>query len=213
MDQASSHGCGEKWVGARGVVAESLRAQQTDWMGRQEEVSLVAFCSVGTCFQSSYDVLSTSWRSDNGAGDGTSGNLKSDYIIPRLGQTTEGLKGFRDIILSTFLPPDQIHVPRAPKDGAWRDSRSPPGVRGVRQYTAPWLKAFAFPKPGHSSSLFDGLNVPKALAGKFSPPVVYLRKLSLREALCLRHKEVCSSLDDVSVLGFKDERSRGSRGL
>lgn len=61
-----------------------------------------------------------------GQGDRTSGNLKSEYIIPRLDQTTEGLKGFRDIILSIFLPPDQIHVPRAPKEGAWRDSRSPP---------------------------------------------------------------------------------------
>ena len=155
-----------------GEVEESLQDQQADWMGRQEEVSLVAFCSVGMCFLSSYDALGTCRRDNKGAG--RSDQWDSDHIISRLDQTTEGMKGFRDIIWSTFVPPDQIQVLPSSKDGARRDwrppCRCPWSWRGGGQYPASWLEALTFPEPGQSCSLFDGLNIPKVLAGMFSPP-------------------------------------------
>ena len=53
LDQARDRGCGEKWVDPRGRAEGTLRAPQTGWVGRQEEVSLAAFCSVATRFLSS----------------------------------------------------------------------------------------------------------------------------------------------------------------
>lgn len=53
LDPASNQACGEKCVGLWGRAEEGLRPQPAEWTGKQEEVSLVAFCSAGTRFLSS----------------------------------------------------------------------------------------------------------------------------------------------------------------
>lgn len=48
LDPASSCGCGEKWVDPREIVEYQ---QDQDWMGKQEEVSLMTFGSPSMHFQ------------------------------------------------------------------------------------------------------------------------------------------------------------------
>lgn len=46
-----------------------------------------------------------------GLGAQSSGDLKSDYITSMLDQSTQGWKGFRDVILSILLPPGKQDSP------------------------------------------------------------------------------------------------------
>lgn len=128
--------------------------------------------------------------STKGLGDQSSGDLKSDHVISRLSQSTQGLKGFQDLILSIFLPPDQIGLTPVPKShleetAHWGFQPFPtPGVHVGDQYTASRIEALSIPKPGLSPSVFDCLSIPKGCQGRFSS-ITQSRKLSFREVLCL----------------------------
>lgn len=109
MDRASSCGCGEKWGDSREIVECQ---QDQDSMGRQEEVSLVTFGSPSMHFQQ------RSWGTNQSSGD-----LKSDHIISRLGQSAQGSKGSRYLVHPLASRPDrtcpspQTPSPREPASG------------------------------------------------------------------------------------------------
>lgn len=76
----------------------SITGPVADWKGRQEEVSLVGCLGEGslhTRLLSSHYMFSACWRDDKGAGLLSGGNLEtSNRTISRLGNSTEGFKGF-----------------------------------------------------------------------------------------------------------------------
>lgn len=154
--------------------------QDQDWMGRQEEVSLVTSGSPSMHFQQ------RSWGTNQSSGD-----LKSDHIISRLGQSAQGSKGSRYLVhpLAFEEVADQTGLAPLPKphlqESPHRALQPPlPGVHVENQYTASWLEALSLPKPGHRPSPFDHLCIPKGWQGRFFS-IIQVRKQSRRSTVPL----------------------------